>query len=255
MKRLRCVLAVLLCLLVIGALTPAWAEEVDDGNDSIDAVGEVEDTDSGDEDDAAGNADEAETPPDSGTVTEVNDDGTVTLDSGETVRLLGVDIGEAGEAAILFLSGMLVGNAIDLYYDEVIYDDSDVLMGYVYLPGGTCVNVEVVSAGYGMAYGQYPCSELEYYWELECQAREQRKGMWSSEERRTRRETEFAGFGTADTSSPAGTNRTLDSTPGNRTLDSTSPTTRKNRDVSAPASTDRTKPDIEPKKKSPGRNR
>jgi len=141
---------------------------------------------------------------------------------------------------------MLVGNAIDLYYDEVIYDDDDVLLGYIYLPGGTCVNVEVVSAGYGMAYGQYPCSELEYYWELECQAREQKMGMWSSEERRTRRETEFEGFGTADTPSPVGTNRSLDSTPT---------TTRKNRDVSTPATTDRTKPDIEPKKSSPGRHR
>jgi len=246
MKRLRCVFAVLLCLLVIGALTPAWAEETGDGDDTTEVTGEVEDGDETEEGDTAENADEAETPPDSGTVTEVNDDGTVTLDSGEQVRLLGVDIGEAGEAAILFLSGMLVGNAIDLYYDEVIYDDNDVLMGYVYLPGGTCVNVEVVSAGYGMAYGQYPCSEVEYYWELECQAREQRKGMWSSEERRTRRETEFEGFGTGDKSSPVGTNRSLDST---------SPTTRKNRDVTPPASTDRTKPDIEPKKKSPGRNR
>jgi endonuclease YncB( thermonuclease family) len=252
MKVLRYVLCGVLCLVLMGATAPAWAQGPDVVDDSTtvveeetvdDAVGDDE-ADEGEEGGEAGET--AETPPDSGTVTEVNDDGTVTLDSGETVRLLGVDIGEAGEAAILFLSGMLVGHAVDLYYDEVIYDDSDVLMGYIYLPGGTCVNVEVVTAGYGMAYGQYPCSELEYYWELECQARELQKGMWSSEERRTRRETEFEGFGTADTTLPDRTNRSLDSTP---------PTTRGNRDVTAPGSTDRTRPDIEPKRNPPGRNR
>ena len=162
MKTLRCVLAVLLSLVLIGAVTSAWGEETHEGDDTTGAVEAVENGDGADGDDTAEDIAETESPPDSGTVTEVNDDGTITLDSGETVRLLGVDIGEAGEAAILFLSGILVGNAIDLYYDEVIYDSSDVLMGYVYLPGGTCVNVEVVTAGYGMAYGQYPCSELEY---------------------------------------------------------------------------------------------
>ncbi|MBN1883695.1 MAG: thermonuclease family protein [Deltaproteobacteria bacterium] len=247
MKTLRFVLCGVLCLLLAWAMTPVWAEDTDVGDDSSDAVVEAEAGDDAVVDDAGEKIGETEeTPPDSGTVTEVNDDGTITLDSGETVRLLGVDIDEAGEAAILFLSGLLVGNAIDLYYDEVIYDDSDVLMGYVYLPGGTCVNVEVVTAGYGMAYGQYPCSELEYYWELECQAREQKMGMWSSEERRTRRETEFEGFGGAGTSSPVGTDRTLDSTPT---------TKKRDRDMTAPTATDRTRPDIEPKKKTPSRHR
>jgi endonuclease YncB( thermonuclease family) len=234
-----------LCVMLIGALAPVWAEDADAGDDTAEVTGEVEKTDETGEDTDAEETGETDTPPDSGTVTEVNDDGTVTLESGETVRLLGVDMYDAGRAAVLFLSGMLVGNAIDIYYDEVIYDDDDVLMGYIYLPSGTCVNVEVVNAGYAVAYGQYPCSELEYYWELECQAREQRKGMWSSEERRTRRESECEGFGATDAASPARNNRTLDSTPS---------TIERNRDVSAPGTTDRSKPDIEPKSR-PGRNR
>jgi len=236
MRTLRCVLAVALCVMLIGVVTPAWAQDVDDGDDPTEVTDEVVDADEG------GETGDEEAPPDSGTVVEVNDDGTVTLESGETVRLLGVDVGDAGRAAILFLSGMLVGNAIDIYYDEVIYDDDDVLMGYIYLPSGACVNVEVVNAGYAVAYGQYPCSELEYYWELECQAREQKKGMWTSEERRTQRETEFEGFGTTNTSTPARTNRTLDSAPTG---------VERNRDVSTP---DRSTPDIEPKTR-PGRNR
>ena len=161
MRTLRCVLVMVWCVMLIGVLTPAWATEDGDGSDdSTEVTGEVE------ESDEAVETGETEIPPDSGTVTEVNDDGTVTLESGETVRLLGVDMYDAGKAAVLFLTGMLVGNAIDIYYDEVIYDDDDVLMGYIYLPSGTCVNVEVVNAGYAVAYGGYPCSELEYYWEL-----------------------------------------------------------------------------------------
>ena len=99
--------------------------------------------------------DETEEVPESATVTEVNDDGTIELDSGETVQLLGVDVSEIGEVAVLFLTGLLVGNTIDLVYDQMIYDDYGNLLAYAYLPNDTCVNVEVILSGYGMVYAGY----------------------------------------------------------------------------------------------------
>jgi len=53
------------------------------------------------------------------------------------------------------------------------------LLRYVYLPDGKLLNAEIIAQGYGFAYTQYPFSKMEEFRQLEREAREASRGLWS----------------------------------------------------------------------------
>lgn len=113
-------------------------------------------------------------------------------DKDETVRFIGVDTPEThhpkkpvqcfGEAAANFTKNLIGNNQVRLEADPDD-DNRDIygrLLRYVYLPNGTLVNKEVVAQGYGFAYTVFPFTKIEEFREAEAQAREQKRGLWSS---------------------------------------------------------------------------
>lgn len=129
------------------------------------------------------------------TVTEFSDGDTLTVDMNgakEKVRFIGVDTPEThdprkavqcyGQAAADFTKNLIGTNAIRLEADpqNTNRDRYNRLLRYVYLPDGRLVNAEIISQGYGFAYTGFPFSKMEEFKQLQTQAREQNKGLWSS---------------------------------------------------------------------------
>lgn len=124
-------------------------------------------------------------------VTEVIDGDTIKISSGETVRLIGVDTPETvhptkpveafGLQASAFTKRLLQGKQVRLEFDQDTRDRYKRLLAYAYLPNGTCANEQIILAGYGYAYTQFPFKYMERYRELEKTARTQRKGLWADE--------------------------------------------------------------------------
>jgi micrococcal nuclease len=53
-------------------------------------------------------------------------------------------------------------------------------LAYIFLEDGTLLNAEIIKQGYGHALTRYPFSRMEEFRRLEREAREQRRGLWSS---------------------------------------------------------------------------
>lgn len=143
------------------------------------------------------------------TVASVADGDTITVDLGgyqEKVRLIGVDTPEThdprrplqcfGEAASGFTKKLLEGQKVRLEGDP---EDSDRdkyrrLLRYVYLPDGRLVNAEIIREGYGFAYVVFPYAKMDEFRQLEREARENNRGLWSGcrvDESKEVKQTEF----------------------------------------------------------------
>lgn len=138
-------------------------------------------------------------------VTKVNDGDTFEIETGERVRLLGIDtpekwdsgkldkdsersgkdkeiIKKLGALASEYTENTLVGKKVILVPDST-NDDKDRygrLLRYVYLEDGTFFNLKIIQDGYAYAYTKFPIIYKEDFLEAQRQAREKSKGLWGN---------------------------------------------------------------------------
>ena len=125
-------------------------------------------------------------------VTRVVDGDTIILESGERVRLLGVNAPEVnspkksieafGKEASEFTRRMVEGKLVRVEADQPASktDKHSRILAYVFLPDGTHVNAEIIRQGYGFAESSWPPLKYEYeFRRLEQEAREKRRGLWA----------------------------------------------------------------------------
>ena len=115
--------------------------------------------------------------------TSIIDGDTFRLETGEKVRLIGIDAPElsqpGGEMSREYLTHLILGKGITL---EKGYEDRDKynrLLRFVYIDD-VCINEEMVRQGYAEA--RYMSSEdprSEYYIQLEMEAETAKAGLWS----------------------------------------------------------------------------
>lgn len=128
-------------------------------------------------------------------VKRVIDGDTIELESGERVRLLGVNTPETkhptktveqfGKEAAAFTKRMLEGKQVRIELDPVASqkDKYSRTLAYVFLQDGTHLNAEIIRQGYGFAtLGRPPLKHQEEFRQLETEARDQRRGLWAKGE-------------------------------------------------------------------------
>lgn len=123
-------------------------------------------------------------------VKRVVDGDTLLLESGERVRLLGVDTPETkkpntpvqlfGPEASAFTTQMVEGKEVRLVFDRERFDKYHRLLAFVYV-GDVCLNEELIRNGLSAAQLQYPFrSDMKrLFTAAEAQARANRVGLWS----------------------------------------------------------------------------
>ncbi|MFA5355814.1 MAG: thermonuclease family protein [Candidatus Omnitrophota bacterium] len=136
-------------------------------------------------------------------VRRVIDGDTIQLESGERVRLLGIDtpemhesdklyrdsrktgerpevIRELGERSYKFTRGLVEGERVSLEFDAEKYDQYKRLLAYVYLKKtGTFVNAEIIRQGYASVMTYPPnVKYADMFLRLYREARENRRGLW-----------------------------------------------------------------------------
>ncbi len=109
----------------------------------------------------------------------------------ETIRFIGVDTPEThdprkavqcfGQAAANFTKNLIGTSDVRLEADPLNTnrDRYNRLLRYVYLPSGTLVNSEIIKQGYGFAYLSFPFTKADEFRELEKEARDNNRGLWS----------------------------------------------------------------------------
>lgn len=105
---------------------------------------------------------------------------TLLMESGERVRLLGVNASQ--NQAKEFTQRMVEGKPARLEFDAFVgkQDKYARLLAYVFLQDGTHVNAEIIRQGYGFVYySQPPLKHQDTFRRLESEAREQRRGLWA----------------------------------------------------------------------------
>jgi endonuclease YncB( thermonuclease family) len=115
--------------------------------------------------------------------TAVIDGDTIRLDTGETVRLIGIDAPElsqpGGEKSRQYLAQLILGKKITLDKGDEDKDKYNRLLRFVYT-GNMCVNEEMIRNGYAEARYLSPDDPLrEYYIQLEIEAETAKAGLWS----------------------------------------------------------------------------
>ncbi len=125
----------------------------------------------------------------------VNDGDTITIRANnreDKVRFIGIDTPEKDHpsrpvqcysyAATKYLEELIGGNDVKLVADPTNNnrDRYDRLLRYVYLPDGTLLNAKMVEEGYAFAYTSFPVTKMDEFMELETQAREANRGLWSA---------------------------------------------------------------------------
>ncbi|MDA0836086.1 MAG: thermonuclease family protein [Planctomycetota bacterium] len=98
-------------------------------------------------------------------VKRVVDGDTLLLESGERVRLIGVDTPETkhpdlpvdplGLEAAAFVQELVEGKTVELRFDRERVDSYERLLAYVYI-GEQCLNEEIIRAGYSKAITRFP---------------------------------------------------------------------------------------------------
>jgi len=137
-------------------------------------------------------------------VTRAVDGDTLVLESGERVRLIGIDtpeihqsnklyndakrsqqdvstIQKLGQRSFKFTRGLVEGKRVSLEFDVEKYDKYDRLLAYVYLNDGskTFVNAEIVKQGYASLLTIPPnIKYAQLLKKLYAEARENRRGLW-----------------------------------------------------------------------------
>jgi micrococcal nuclease len=125
-------------------------------------------------------------------VTRVVDGDTIILETGERVRLLGVNAPEVnspkksieafGKEASEFTRRIVEGKLVRIEADQPgsKTDKHSRILAYVFLQDGTHVNAEIIRQGYGFAESSWPPLKYEYeFRRLEQEAREKRRGLWA----------------------------------------------------------------------------
>ena len=138
-------------------------------------------------------ADQAITQGDFDVVERVVDGDTLLLQSGERVRLIGVDTPEIkhpkkpveyfGKEASAFTRRVVEEKRVRLEFDQANAarghkDRYGRTLAYVFLEDGTLLNAKIIKQGYGHAYTQFPFSRMEEFRRLEREAREEQRGLW-----------------------------------------------------------------------------
>lgn len=135
-------------------------------------------------------------------VRRVIDGDTLQLESGERVRLIGIDtpemhesdkfyrdaqrtkqdirtIRELGRRAYEFTKNLVEGRRVSLEFDVEKRDKYDRLLAYVYLKDGTFVNAEIVKQGYASLMTIPPnVKYADLFLNLYQQARQNKRGLW-----------------------------------------------------------------------------
>ncbi len=135
-------------------------------------------------------------------VTRAVDGDTLVLESGERVRLIGIDTPEIHESKKLyrdaqrsnqdtqtiqklgrrsyeFTKSLVEGKRVSLEFDLEKHDRYKRLLAYVYLKDGTFVNAEIVKQGYASLMTYPPnVKYADLFLKLYQEARENRRGLW-----------------------------------------------------------------------------
>jgi micrococcal nuclease len=135
-------------------------------------------------------------------VTRAVDGDTLVLETGERVRLIGIDTPEMHESAKLyrdaqrskqdisaiqklgrrayeFTKNLVEGKRVSLEFDVERHDKYRRLLAYVYLKDGTFLNAEIVKQGYASLMTYPPnVKYADLFSKLYRQARENRRGLW-----------------------------------------------------------------------------
>jgi len=130
------------------------------------------------------------------------DGDTLVLETGERVRLIGIDtpemhesnklkrdsqrsgqdastIQKLGRRAYEFTKNLVEGKRVSLEFDAEKYDRYDRLLAYVYLKDGTFVNAEVVKQGYASLLTIPPnVKHSDLFLKLYREARANKRGLW-----------------------------------------------------------------------------
>lgn len=125
-----------------------------------------------------------------GTVSRVVDGDTFVLESGEKVRLIGIDAPESqdpnkpveywsSESALL-LEYLVLNKPVGLDFDSDRSDKYGRLLCYVTVNDTLAVNRAMIQTGYAMAYLKYKHSREDEYLASELVARRAGRGMWAS---------------------------------------------------------------------------
>jgi len=124
-------------------------------------------------------------------VQQVVDGDTIILESGERVRLLGVNTPEVnnpkksveafGKEAAEFTRRTVEGKPVRVERDKTSQKDKHSrTLAYVFLQDGTFLNAEIIRQGFGFAVSGTPPLKYEYeFRKLEQNAREARRGLWA----------------------------------------------------------------------------
>lgn len=129
-------------------------------------------------------------------VVSVVDGDTVELESGDKVRLIGVDtpetvhpakpVEELGNEASEFTRSRLEGQRVRLEYDQsnatsAHRDKYNRLLAYLFVVDGNMdFNAEIIRHGYAHAYTTYPFNRSDEFLELQGEARTERRGLWAA---------------------------------------------------------------------------
>ncbi len=122
----------------------------------------------------------------------VSDGDTIILDDGEKVRYLGIDapeIGHGGDPSECYAQksrkaniAMVIGKKITLRYGIEKRDRYGRLLAWVFLPDGTCVNIEMVRSGNAWVYrnGEKDREMLPTLLKAQREAISNRRGIWGA---------------------------------------------------------------------------
>jgi len=136
-------------------------------------------------------------------VTKINDGDTFEIETGEKVRLLGIDTPEKWESGKLekdsersgkdkeiikklgalasdYTEKLLLNQKVRLVADSTNSDKDRYgrLLRYVYLEDGTLFNLKIIQDGYAYAYTKYPVIYMEDFLKAQKEARENNRGLW-----------------------------------------------------------------------------
>ncbi|MCZ7569006.1 MAG: lamin tail domain-containing protein [Ardenticatenaceae bacterium] len=118
-------------------------------------------------------------------VVRIVDGDTVQLDTGETVRLVGINTPERNqpfdEEATAFTRQLLLDKPVRVETDVEPRDRYGRTLGYLFLPDGTFANLEIVRNGYAPAWNIEPNSRYrDQFAQAEAEARAAHRGIWAA---------------------------------------------------------------------------
>ncbi|MFO7819984.1 MAG: thermonuclease family protein [Halanaerobacter sp.] len=122
-------------------------------------------------------------------VVQVIDGDTVKLETGESVRLIGLDTPELnpptgpieyyGLQAKKFTKDKLLGQRVYLEYGAEKFDEYDRTLAYIYLADGTLFNAQLLEEGYAQLLAIAPnLKYLDYFKKEVKTARRNKRGLW-----------------------------------------------------------------------------